>query len=56
MKPTNCPARGEKNKQEKRKKRGREKGKILLCAHARTSQADILHLDQKSEDREVYDR
>ena len=44
-------------KQEKRKKRGGEKAKskiqdccveILLSAHARTSQADILHLDQKA--------
>ena len=62
MKPTKCPARGKKNEQEKRKKRGGEKGKsksqdcgvtchcveILLSAHARTSQADILHLDQKA--------
>ena len=65
MKPTKCPARGKKNQQEKRKKRGGEKGKsksqdccvtfkpknyveILLSAHARTSQADILHLDQKA--------
>ena len=36
----------------KSKKRGEErKGKvreILLSAHARTSQADILHLDQKA--------
>ena len=65
MKPTKCPARGEKNEQEKWKKRGREKGKsksqdccvtfkpknyveILLSAHAQTSQADILHLDQKA--------
>ena len=64
MKPTKCPAR-EKNEQEKRKKRGGERGKsknqdccvtfkpknyleILLSAHARTSQADILHLDQKA--------
>ena len=30
-------------RQEKRKKRG---GEILLSAHVRTSQADILHLDQ----------
>ena len=54
-----------KNEQEKRKKRGGEKGKsksqdccvtfkpknyveILLSAHARTLQADILHLDQKA--------
>ena len=50
--------------QEKRKKRGGERAKsksqnccvtfkpknleILLSAHARTSQADILHLDQKA--------
>ena len=47
MKPTKCSARGEK------KKTGGEKGKsknleILLSAHARTSQADILHVDQKA--------
>ena len=53
MKPTKCPAREKKNGQEKRKKRGGEKGKsksleILLSAHAQTSQADILHLDQKA--------
>ena len=65
MKPAKCPARGKKNQQEKRKKRGGEKGKsksqdccvtfkpktyveILLSAHAQTSQADILLLDQKA--------
>ena len=61
MKPTKCPARENKKRQEKRKKRGGEKAKsksqdccvtfkfeILLSAHARTSQADILHLDQKA--------
>ena len=45
MKPTKCPAREKKMRQEKRKKRG---GEILLSAHARTSQANILHLDQKA--------
>ena len=40
MKPTKCPAREKKNEQEKRKTRG--------GAHARTSQADILHLDTKA--------
>ena len=40
-------------RQEKRKKKGGEKAKsksqeILLSAHARTLQADILHLDQKA--------
>ena len=44
-------------RQEKRKKQGGEKAKsksqdccveILLSAHARASQADILHLDQKA--------
>ena len=39
--------------QEKRKKKGGEQEKsksleILLSARARTSQADILHLDQKA--------
>ena len=63
MKPTKCPAREKKNEQEKRKKKGEEKARcksqdccvtfkpeneILLSAHARTSQADILHLDQKA--------
>ena len=51
MKPTKCPAREKKIRQEKQKKRGGEKAKsksleILLSAHVRTSQADILHLDQ----------
>ena len=53
MKPTKFPAREKKMRQEKRKKKGGEKAKsksqeILLSAHARTSQADILHLDQKA--------
>ena len=67
MKPTKCPAREKKMRQEKRKKKGGEKAKsksqdcwlsllnpklnyleILLSAHARTSQADVLHLDQKA--------
>ena len=51
MKPTKCPAREKKMRQEKRKKKGGEKAKsleILLSAHARTSQADILYLDQKA--------
>ena len=54
-KPTKCPAREKKMRQEKWKKRGGEKAKsksqdleILLSAHAWTSQADILHLDQKA--------
>ena len=43
MKPTKCPAREKKwgEKSEKRRE-------ILLSEHARTSQADILHLDQKA--------
>ena len=58
MKPIKCPAREKKITQEKRKKKGGEKAKsksqdscvtfkpeILLSAHARTSQADILPLD-----------
>ena len=65
MKPTRCPARGKKLRQEKQKKRGGEKAKsksqdccvtfkpknfleILLSVHAQTSQANILHLDQKA--------
>ena len=39
MKPTKCPAR---------EKKWGKKSEILLSAHARTSQADILHLDQKA--------
>ena len=42
MKHTKCPARKAK------KKGGRREREILLSAHARTSQADILHLDQKA--------
>ena len=64
MKPTKCPAREKKTRQEKRKKKGGGKAKsksqdccvtfkpknleILLFAHARTSQADSLHLDLKA--------
>ena len=65
MKPTKCPAREKKMRQEKRKKKGGEKAKsksqdccvtfkrknyleILLSVHARTLQADILHLDHKA--------
>ena len=65
MKPTKCPAREKKMRQEKRKKKGGEKEKsksqdccvtfkpktyikISLSAHARTSQANVLHLDQKA--------
>ena len=52
MKPTKCPAREKTMRQEKRKKRKGEKEKsnleIFLSAHARTSRADILHLDQKA--------
>ena len=40
IKPTKCPVREKKNEA--------RKAKILLSAHARTSQADILHLDQKA--------
>ena len=61
MKPTICPAR-EKKEGNKSEKRGEEKKRkvkvktavsllnleILLSVHARTSQADILHLDQKA--------
>ena len=35
-------------RQEKQKKREERNLEILLSAHARTSQADILHLDQKA--------
>ena len=62
MKPTKWPAREKKKMSKKSEKRGEErKGKvkvkttvslyyveILLSAHARTSQADILLLDQKA--------
>ena len=65
MKPTKCPAREKKMRQQKQKKRGGEKVKsksqdccvtfklknylkILLSAHAWTSKANIVHLDQKA--------
>ena len=56
MKPTKCPAREKKRgkKSEKKGRREREKSKLrLLChfqtpKHARTLQANILHLDQKA--------
>ena len=64
MKPTKYPARGEKMSEKSEKRGEERKGKvkvktavsllnpktveILLSAHARTSQADILHLDQKA--------
>ena len=57
MKPTKCPAREKKNEARKAKSKSQDccvtfKPKnyleILLSAHARTSQADILHLDQKA--------
>ena len=55
MKPTKA-AREKKNEARKAKKREERKRKvkvktaleILLSAHARTSQANILHLDQKA--------
>ena len=53
MKPTKCPAREKKMRQVKQKKRGEEKAKrksqhCCVTAHAQTSQANILHLDQKA--------
>ena len=48
MKPTKCPAREKKNEARKAKKEGRRESEILPSAHARTSQAHILHLDQKA--------
>ena len=64
MKPTKCPAREKKMSKKSEKRGEERKGKvkvktavsllnpktveILLSAHARTSQADILHLDQKA--------
>ena len=63
MKPTKCPAREKKwgKKSEKRREERKRKVKvktavsllnpnleILLSAQAWTSQADILHLDQKA--------
>ena len=46
MKPTKCTAR-EKKSGKKSEKRGEER-EILLSAHTWTSQANILHLDQKA--------
>ena len=64
MKPTKFPARENKNEARKAKKRGGDKAKsksqdccvtfkpknpkLLLSAHNRTSQAKIVHLDQKA--------
>ena len=49
MKPTKCPAREKKKWGKKSEKRREEKNlEILLSAHAPTSQADVLHLDQKA--------
>ena len=63
MKPTKCPAREKKMRQEKQKKKGGEKAKsksqdccvtfktksyLVILLSARTSQAHILHLDQKA--------
>ena len=49
MKPTKCPAREKKMRQEKQKNTWEERNlEILLTVHAQTSQADILHLDQKA--------
>ena len=45
MKPTKYSVKEKKNEAIKVKKEGEE---ILLSAHARTSQANILHLDQKA--------
>ena len=57
MKPTKCPAREKKNEARKAKSKSQDCSvtfkpknylKILLSVHARTSQADTLHLDQKA--------
>ena len=50
------PSKRKKNKARKAKKEGRRELEILLSAHARTSQADILHLDQKAEKCKTYNR
>ena len=47
MKPTKCPAREKKNEARKAEKEGRRESE-KFSAYARTSQADILHLDQKA--------
>ena len=50
MKPTKCPAIEKKNEAGKAKKKGEErkrKVKVAFCT-CRTSQAGILHLDQKA--------
>ena len=51
MKPLKCQA-GEKKCGKKSEIRGKEsmrsQSEILLSAHARTSHANILHLDQKA--------
>ena len=68
MKPTKCPAR-EKKRGKKSKKRGEERTRKVkvktavslltpkvLSTHARTSQADILHLDQKAAKCKICNR
>ena len=55
MKPTKFPAREKKGPEKRKKRGGEEKRKVnvktavslLNPTRARTSQADILHLDQK---------
>ena len=52
MKPTNAQQKKQKMRPEKKKQKVKVKitvsWEILLSAHARTLQADILHLDQKA--------
>ena len=52
MKPTNAQQKKQKMRSEKKKQKVKVKitvsWEILLSAHARTLQADILHLDQKA--------
>ena len=63
MKPTKCPARQKKTWGKKSEKRGKErkrkvtfKPKNFVFWASRTTQADILHLDQKAVKRTTCKR
>ena len=56
MKHTKCPAREKNEARKAKKKGGGERKRNFAFAHARTSQADILHLDQKAAKCETCNR
>ena len=53
MQPNKYPAKekewGEKSKRKGKERKLKEKAEILYSVHVQTSQANILHLDQKAE-------